>query len=90
MKSIGNIYLVWRKGRGYSRIVIGVIKRNTAENITFQYIAKGIEQAKIEGFNGYTDFPDFNKVYKENVIDIFGQRLTRMERIFKNIMIFGI
>lgn len=80
MKAIGKIYLTWRKGKGSSRIVVGVIKRNSTEGICFRYINEGVEKAKKEGFNGYTDFPDLTKNYKENVIEIFGQRLTKSER----------
>jgi hypothetical protein len=79
MKAIGNIYLTWRKGKGHARIVVGVIKKNITEGIRFEY-KKDLEKAKQEGFSNYTDFPDLNKVYNENVIDIFGQRLTKSER----------
>lgn len=78
-KDIGHIYLVWRKGSGYQRIVIGVIKRN-AFGVTFSYIKDGLYEAKKEGFVTYTDFPDEEHVYTDNVLDVFGLRLNKSER----------
>lgn len=82
MKAIGNIYLTWRKGKGKSRIPVGVIKRNVTEGIRFQYIEEGLKKAKDEGFTYFTDFPNTNKekIYSENVLDILGKRLTNPER----------
>ncbi len=77
---IGHIYLAWRKGPGYSRVIIGVIKRNATEGITFRYLKEGIEEARKDGFITYPDFPDENKVYSDHVLDIFGQRLNKSER----------
>lgn len=80
MKAIGNIYLTWRKGKGSSRKRVGVIKRNSNTGITFSYIEKGVHEAETEGFTPYVDFPDINKTYTDNVLDIFGQRLIKTER----------
>lgn len=77
---IGNIFLSWREGQGYSRIVVGVIKQNETEGTRFSYDSKGVETAKQKGFVCYTDFPDVNKEYSENVLDVFGQRLNKSER----------
>ena len=76
---IAHIYLAWRKGAGYPRIIIGVIKRN-AHGVTFSYIKEGLDTARKDGFITYTDFPDENCVYTENVLDIFGLRLNKSER----------
>ena len=78
-KGIAHIYLVWRKGAGFPRIIIGVMKRNAA-GVTFSYIKEGLEKAKKDGFITYTDFPDENKVYTDGVLDIFGLRLNKSER----------
>ena len=80
MKTIGNIYLSWRKGRGEKRIIVGVIRRNVNKGTRFEYIKDGVEEAKKNGFSVYEGFPDISKVYTENVIAIFGQRLMRSER----------
>jgi hypothetical protein len=80
VKAIGNIYLTWRKGKGSSRKRVGVIKRNSNTGVTFSYIEKGVLEAEKEGFTPYVDFPDISKIYVENVLDIFGQRLIKTER----------
>ena len=82
MKAIGNIHLIWRPGKGCRRISVGTIKKSASEGIRFQYNEKGVEKAKEFGFVHYEGFPDTskNKIYNENVIEIFGQRLMRSER----------
>lgn len=80
MKLISNIYLTWRKGKGQSRHVVGVLKRNANEGVRFEYISKSIPNALKDGFSTYVGFPDVTKTYTENVIDIFGQRLVKPER----------
>lgn len=80
MKAIGTIYLVWRKGKGSSRKIVGCIKKNATEGVRFEYIESGVIEAQKEGFTPYIDFPDTSKVYTENVLDIFGQRLIKTER----------
>ncbi|MEQ8881302.1 MAG: hypothetical protein RLQ12_16780 [Cyclobacteriaceae bacterium] len=39
-----------------------------------------MEKAKTDGFSAYTEFPDINKEYKENVLEVFGQRIMKSER----------
>ncbi len=82
MKEIGNIFLVWRKGLGERRIPIGIIKKNASEGVRFNYLQKGLAEAKKFGFVHFEGFPDTTegKIYKENVIEIVGQRLMRSER----------
>jgi hypothetical protein len=80
MKAIGNIHLIWRPGKGSRRISIGTIKKSALEGIRFQYNQEGVEDAKKLGFVHYEGFPDTDKIYTENVIEIFGQRLMRSER----------
>lgn len=80
MKAIGNIYLAWRKGRGSRRTIVGVIQKNSTDGVRFHYIKKGVETAMKEGFSPYINFPDVDKVYSENVLEIFGQRLIKTER----------
>ena len=78
-REISHIYLAWREGAGHRRIIIGVIKRR-ATGVSFSYIKEGLEEAKKHGFVTYSDFPDENRVYTENVLDIFGLRLNKSER----------
>jgi hypothetical protein len=80
MKSIGNIYLTWRKGKGERRIPIGIIKRNKTKGTRFQYLKEGVKEANKFGFSIYEGFPDTSTTYSNNVIEIFGQRIMRSER----------
>ena len=81
MKAIGTIFLTWRKGKGCRRKIVGVIKRNATKGVKFAYFKKEVEEAEKEGFTPYIDFPDTNKVYTDNVLEIFGQRLIKAERV---------
>lgn len=65
---------------GKGRHIVGVIRRNVTEGVRFQYIREGVEEAKKDGFSAYTEFPDINKEYKDNVLDVFGQRIMKAER----------
>lgn len=80
MKSIKKIYLTWRKGRGCSRIPVGVITKNSNDGVLFSYIESGVKQALKNGFKPYIDFPILEKTYTENVVENFGQRLVKSER----------
>jgi hypothetical protein len=57
-----------------------VIKKNVSKGVTFSYLLGGVREAEKEGFTPYVDFPDLTKVYSENVLEIFGQRLIKTER----------
>ena len=80
MKAIGNIHLIWRPGKGSRRISVGTIKKSATEGIRFQYNQEGVAEAKKQGFLHYEGFPNTDKIYTENVIEIFGQRLIRSDR----------
>lgn len=80
MKEIGHIYLSWREGQGKRRHIVGVLKRNATQGVRFTYITKGVEDAKKDGFSPYTEFPELEKEYITNVIDVFGQRIMKSER----------
>ena len=80
MKEIGHIYLSWRKGQGERRYIVGVLKKNATEGVRFEYLSEGVEAAKKEGFAPYPEFPELTKKYSDNVVEIFGQRITKSER----------
>ncbi|PTX43430.1 hypothetical protein C8P64_1957 [Christiangramia gaetbulicola] len=80
MKRVGNIFLIWRKGPGSRRIPVAIIKRNSSEGTKFKYIQENLKEAENKGFIPYTGFPDTEKVYKENVLEILSQRLVKSER----------
>jgi hypothetical protein len=80
MKTLGSVYLTWRIGRGHHRHVIGVTRnKKDADSFYFKYLVTP-EIATQIGFVAYTAFPNLQKTYTENVLDIFGLRLTRAER----------
>ena len=80
MKEIGHIYLSWREGLGKRRHIVGVLKRNATQGVRFKYIKSGVDAAKENGFSPYTEFPDIDKEYSENVLEVFGQRIMKSER----------
>jgi hypothetical protein len=80
MKEFEKIYLSWRQGQGCRRHIIGVLDKDQSSKFSFQYILENIEGAKKEGFSTYTEFPQIDRVYNGNVLDIFGQRLIKSER----------
>jgi len=80
MKEFGHIYLSWREGLGKRRHIVGVIKRNVTSGVRFSYIENGVKRALKDGFSPYTEFPDLNKEYKDNVLEVFGQRIMKSER----------
>ena len=79
MKEIGHIYLVWRPRKGERRQIVGIIRRNSTEGTRFKYTITE-KKAQEMGFVPYTDFPKLTIEYTENVLDIFGQRLTKSDR----------
>jgi hypothetical protein len=80
MKELGHIYLSWRKGPGSRRHIVGVLKRNATEGVRFAYLKEGVNKARADEFSPYTEFPDTEKEYKENVIEVFGKRIMKSER----------
>lgn len=80
MKEIGHIYLSWREGLGRRRHIVGVLKRNSTLGVRFSYFKKGVTSASKDGFSPYTEFPDLDKEYTENVLEVFGQRIMKSER----------
>lgn len=77
MKSIGNIYLAWRKDAKSPRILVGIVKKNATEGVRFYYLADGAIEARKLGFDTYRGFPDVTEVYTENVLKIFGHRILQ-------------
>jgi hypothetical protein len=80
MKEFEKIYLSWRQGQGYRRHIVGILDKDQDGKFFFQYIKENIDNAKKEGFSTYTEFPQIDKIYNGNVLDIFGQRLMKPER----------
>jgi hypothetical protein len=80
LKSIGNIFVTWRSSPGERRVSIGVIKKSATQGVTFHYNEKDLAIAEAQGFNVLENFPEKNKVYRENVIEKFGERIIKSER----------
>ncbi|MCV9389147.1 hypothetical protein [Reichenbachiella ulvae] len=80
MRDIGNIFLVWRKGVGDRRIVVGELKTNSTTGTRFRYITDNVAIAEKHGFTPYTGFPYIEKEYNTNVLEVFSQRLMKSER----------
>lgn len=79
---VRKIYLSWRPGTGLRRFLIGELRRNNVEGLTFQYLQMGAELAMKEGFKHYPGLPDISKKYtSEDGIDIlFGNRVIDLSR----------
>lgn len=80
MMDFEKLFLSWREGLGHSRHIVGVLTADSFGNMTFRYLPDKVLAAKKHGFSCYTEFNDINKVYTENVLEIFGQRLIKPER----------
>lgn len=80
MKELGYIYLSWRKSQGERRHIVGVLKRNATIGVRFSYIKDAVIAASEDGFSPYTEFPDVDKDYQENVLEVFGQRIMKSDR----------
>jgi hypothetical protein len=80
MKEFDKIYLVWRSGVGSRRYAVGVLERYPDGKHTFKYLPEVKEIQEKEGFPLYTEFQDTSKIYNGNIAEIFGQRLTKLER----------
>ena len=78
MNEFDKIYLIWRKSSGERRIPIGIITKNEQNKYQFDYLLEEIN--KIPDFLPYIEFIDVNKVYTNNVVEIFAQRLTNNAR----------
>ncbi len=80
MKEFGHIFLTWRQGSGHRRHIVGVLKKSASMGISFRYLQENIENAKEQGFVPYTEFPEIDKIYTDNVLETFSTRLTKPER----------
>ena len=56
-----------------------MIRNNKTKGVRFKYVI-GQERMDEIGFVPYTEFPDIEKEYSKNILDIFAQRLNKPER----------
>ncbi|PRD51982.1 HIRAN domain-containing protein [Sphingobacterium gobiense] len=80
MAEFSKIYLAWRKGKGSRRHIVGLLERSEDNNVTFQYLPQTKDLVKSEGFIPYFEFQHLDKVYDNNVLQIFSHRLIKAER----------
>lgn len=80
MAEFSKIYLAWRKGKGSRRHIVGILERQADNNVSFKYLPETRNLVKTEGFIPYFEFPDLEKTYEHNVIQIFSHRLIKPER----------
>lgn len=77
MQEFDKIHLCWRHGQGGRRHGVGVLQKMPDDTFAFKYS----EEAKtISEFTPYPEFQNFDQEYKANVVEIFGQRLTKIDR----------
>lgn len=80
MKEFDKIYLSWRPGQSQRRLIVGVLEHLPSDKYEFRYLKEAATEAKKHGFSPYTEFPDIEKSYNGNVVEIFAQRLMKAER----------
>lgn len=80
MSEFSKIYLAWRKGSGSRRHIVGLLERDSDNNITFQYLPEAKTLKLTEGFIPYVEFQNLDKVYDINVLSIFAHRLIKTDR----------
>ncbi|WP_295116428.1 hypothetical protein [uncultured Chitinophaga sp.] len=79
MHEFDQIFLSWRSGQGSSRHIVGQLSEVDGV-FQFEYFPNEVEKALELGFAPYAEFPDVSQKYKTNVLEVFGQRLTKSER----------
>jgi len=80
MTDFSKIYLAWRKGKGSRSHIVGLLERQTDNNVTFQYLSETKALIRSEGFIPYFEFQDLDKIYDHNILQIFSHRLIKPER----------
>lgn len=80
MTEFDKIFLVWRKGAGSRRHAVGILEKKQDGKPVFKYLPQTEKLQLEEGFTPYTEFQDLDKEYNGNVAEIFGQRLTKLDR----------
>lgn len=76
----GDIKLVWRKGSGHDRVVVGTLKKSQSGQIAFKYEREGVALASKSGFTSYPGIPLTYDLATDGIQEIFAQRLFKPER----------
>ena len=77
------LYILWRspnEREGF--FAVAQIERNNDNSIQLSYLknTQDFIDAQERGFTGYPAFPDINKTYTENILNIFMRRLPPRKR----------
>ena len=82
------IYLSWQPAEHGNRYVVAELVQKSDGECCFRYIHdKDLDEARIQGFQGYPAFPDFQIEYTHNAIDPFVMRLpSRTRTDFSNLL----
>jgi hypothetical protein len=78
MKKFSKLYLSWRLRKGEPRHIVGELSKS-GDKFTFKYLISREQKDKIR-FTPYWGFPDMDKEYDTDVIDVFALRLTDFKR----------
>lgn len=74
------IYLTWRKDVDRPRHIIGILQRDNKE-YSFMYSEKNVAiAAQEDAFTYYPAFNEVDKVYTDNVLEVFKRRLLNPQR----------
>ena len=77
--NIAKIYMVWRPAMGTRRIPVGFFHKHDGK-YKFHYIKEGVIKAKRMGFVSFPAFPETDKIYDENIINILSKRINDPNR----------
>lgn len=86
VEAFEDVYLGWKSVTSEDRYIIGVISKHQ-DKLTFKYILDEVAKASRDGFKSYFDFQHIDRVYNQNVLEIFSQRLTPKSR-FKTASVY--
>ncbi|WP_413641781.1 HIRAN domain-containing protein [Parabacteroides distasonis] len=78
-KCFDKIYLSWRIGKGYPRIMVGMIEERSS-GVIFRYLREGVDEAVQYGFRGYPGLSLDQTFHDKNVIELFSKRIINFER----------
>lgn len=74
------IYLTWRKDIDRPRHIIGILHKDN-DNYSFMYSEENVAKAASEDdFTYYPAFNEIDKVYTDNVLEVFKRRLLNPHR----------
>jgi hypothetical protein len=80
MEDFKKIYLTWRPGGGSRRFLVGLLEKKATGDYIFNYLPAAKKLILEESFSPYFEFQDLDKIYDNNVVEIFASRLMKADR----------